>query len=180
MSRGPATPWKKCDPITVPRPRARSIVSAWTRERQAHALQDRDGRLFLALPAVQLELAPCKVAPPTEGKALRAALAAGYGFPAYDDGEGGFSWLAVPLDPNRSWTGTYEALHFRVSSGERADRPASEHPAVWGASLYDAEADYVTTLASAPEGSTLAEDCAHVARAIAQYARAVHPCRARP
>lgn len=168
--RKPGDPWRETDAGTVRGSRVRRILSAWAQNPQAYVLRDRHGRLYVAHPDRRLTLEPADLAPPsTEGDALRAALAA-YGFPAADDGEGGHTWLVVPVDPCTPAADAYGGLHFRISSGEDADRPASEHDEPWGASLYDANGEYKTTLDAAPEGSTLAEDCAHIARAIAEYA----------
>ncbi|MFD0352974.1 hypothetical protein ACFVHW_04380 [Streptomyces sp. NPDC127110] len=136
------------------------------RPRRAHVIARAETRL---------ELEPTDIAPPaTEGEALRAALAV-YGFPAYDDDEGGFTWLVVPAAADTPEDEAYAGLHFRIASGEHAERPASGHDQPWGASLYDDEGEYVTTLNSAPAGTTLAEDCAHIARAIANYSTTAKP-----
>lgn len=105
----------------------------------------------------------------TEGDVLRAALGA-LGYSVYADEERGFTWLVVPLDPDTAEADMYDGLHFRISSGERADRPATEHDEPWGAGLHNSEADHILTLDAAPDGLTLAEESAHCARAIAQYA----------
>lgn len=168
-SGGAGVPWRAGEPVGVRRSQARDILFAWAR-RGAHILRDCYGRLFVALPELLLELVPTDLAPPhTEGDVLRAALAA-YGFPAYDDGEGGVTWLAVPLDPDSSEADTYRGLHFRIASGGRADRPASAHDEPWNVSLYDADGDHIATFDAALPGSPLAGDCAHTARTITAYA----------
>jgi hypothetical protein len=162
-------PWLSDEPQTVKRSRARSLLGAWMSAPHAWALNDVDGRLYITTPSMRLELVPTDIAPPpTEGDVLRAALDA-YGFPAYDDEERGFTWLAVPLDPATPEHETYQRPHFRISSGEHADRPASAHDEPWGVSLYDEDGDHVTMLGGAPDGATLAEECAHVARTIAEF-----------
>ncbi|MFJ1954383.1 hypothetical protein ACIOGT_24505 [Streptomyces microflavus] len=40
-----------------------------------------------------------------------------------------------------------------------------------GLSVYNAGGNFVAILDSAPGGATLAQDCAHAARSVAQYAR---------
>ncbi|MER7761566.1 hypothetical protein [Streptomyces sp. NPDC097619] len=165
------TPWRRNDYGIVHRSRARSILAAWAGQPGTHLLRDGHGRFYVARSSVCLELEPTDIAPPaTEGEALRAALAV-HGFPAYDDGDRGFTWLVVPVDPGASEDEAHGGLHFRISSGEHADRPAHAHDEPWGASLYD-HAEYVTTLDAAPAGATLAEDCAHIAGAIASYSAA--------
>ncbi|WP_404949099.1 hypothetical protein HFP70_35540 [Streptomyces sp. ARC14] len=167
----PGQPWRKNELGTVRRSRARSVVQNWMGEQGAYVLADRYGRLYVARAAWRLEMTPTDLAPPpTEGDVLRTALSV-YGFPAYEDGEGGFTWLSVPLDPDATEKETYAGLHFRIASGEVCDRPASAHDEPWGLSVYDADGDYVTTLDPAPGDATLAQDCAHAARAVAQYAR---------
>lgn len=161
--------WREMHHGTVKRSRARSILETWAERDQAYILRDAHGRFYVATPAQRLELVPTDIEPPhTEGDALRAALAV-YGFPAYDDTEGGFTWLSVPLEQHASHEETYDGPHFRISSGEHADRPASQNDERWGASLYDEVGEHVTTLDGSPDGSTLAEDCAYIARAIAEY-----------
>ncbi|WP_167455550.1 hypothetical protein [Streptomyces tirandamycinicus] len=162
--------WGTVDSRTVRRSRVRSMLSAWAREPQTYILRDADGQLFIAAPSILLELVPDDLAaPPTEGDALRAALDV-YGMTARKDSEGGVTWLVVQVDPEDE---PYGGPHFRISSGGHADRPASAHDELWGASLYDADGAYVTTLDAAPAGSTLAEDSAHIAGAIATYVWAV-------
>jgi hypothetical protein len=161
--------WREVHHSRVRRNRAQSMLTAWEAQEQAYVLRDLHGRFYVATPTVRLELIPTDIGrPQTEGDALRAALAA-YGFPGYDDTEGGFTWVSVPFHPDVSNEDTYTVTHFRVSSGEHADRFASRHDDVWGASLYNEDGAYVTTLDGAPAGSTLAEDCAHIARAIAEF-----------
>ncbi|MFI9206484.1 hypothetical protein, partial [Streptomyces sp. NPDC053048] len=104
----------------------------------------------------------------TEADVLRGALST-YGLTAYDGGEGGVSWLVVPFNPHTTEESARLEPHFLISSGEDARRPLSQHDEPWGASLYDGLGDYVETLHAAPEGSSLAEDSAHCARAIAEY-----------
>ncbi|RSS95080.1 hypothetical protein EF903_05420 [Streptomyces sp. WAC05292] len=161
-------PWRRTDYGVVRRSRARSILAAWAEQPHTHLLRDAHGRLFVARTSARLELEPTDIAPPsTEGEALRASLAV-YGFAAYDDDERGFTWLVVPIAPGAAEDDARTGLHFRVSSGDRANRPASAHDEPWGASLYDGD-DYVATLDAAPAGAPLAEDCAHIARAIAAH-----------
>ncbi|MFD0437202.1 hypothetical protein [Streptomyces chartreusis] len=170
-SDGPDPFWRETYHGTVSRTRARSILTAWSRQQQPYVLRDPHGRLYVAAPGLRIELVPTDIAlPHSEGDALRAALAV-YGFTAYDGGEGGFTSLAVSLTQEASEEETYEGPHFLISSGEHADRPASQHDEVWGASLYDEQGEYVTTLDGAPAGSTLAEDCARIAGAVAEFAR---------
>ncbi|WP_086809713.1 hypothetical protein [Streptomyces reticuliscabiei] len=162
--------WRETYHGTVSRTRARSILTAWSRQQQTYVLRDAHGRLYVAAPGLRIELVPTDIAlPHSKGDALRAALAV-YGFTAYDGGEGEFTSLAVSLTQEASEEETYEGPHFLISSGEHADRPASQHDDVWGASLYDEQGEYVTTLDGAPAGSTLAEDCAHIAGAVAEVA----------
>lgn len=170
----PGQPWRESQLGTVRRSRARSVAQNWIGEPGAYVLADRYGRLYVACANWRLEMTPTDMAPPhTEGAALQAALSV-YGFPAYNDGEGGFTWLSVPLDRDASEEETYMGLHFRIASGEDADRPASAHDEPWGLSVYDADGDFVTTLDPAPAGSSLAQDCAHAARSVAEYARTQH------
>ncbi|MEU0857457.1 hypothetical protein ABZ352_18740 [Streptomyces griseofuscus] len=170
FSHGPGDPWRAGEPVRVQRHGARSIMSAWVRTPGAYVLRDAYGRLYVATSTARLELVPTDLAPPhTEGDVLRAALAA-YGFPAYADGEGGISWLAVPLNPHSSEADTYEDPHFRIASREDADRPASAHDEPWSAGLHGADGDFLTLLDAVPPGTSLAEDCAHIARAVAEYA----------
>ncbi|MFD4933463.1 hypothetical protein [Streptomyces virginiae] len=165
--------WRRDDYGLVRRRRARDILAAWADKPDTYLLGDREGRLFVARSSSGLELVPTDLAPPaTEGEALRAALAV-YGYPAYDNEESGFTWLVVPAAPGTSEDDTHAGLHFRISSGEHAARPASAHDEPWGASLYN-HGDYITTLDAAPAGSTVAEDCAHIARCIANYSPADH------
>ncbi|MFV8133172.1 hypothetical protein [Streptomyces syringium] len=104
----------------------------------------------------------------TEADILRAELSR-HGYPAYDGGEGGFTWLVVPIDPSIPEEDVYLTPHFRISSGEHAHRPVPEHDEPWGASLYDGHGEYVETLKAAPEGTAVHEDSAHCARTIAAY-----------
>ncbi|MEV0778890.1 hypothetical protein [Streptomyces sp. NPDC050428] len=165
--------WRSREVVgAVSRARARSIVQNWLDRPEAYVLADPYGRLFVACPDWRMELNPTDLAPPhTEGDVLRAALAV-YGFPAYDGGEGGFTWLSVPPDRHASEEETYLGLHFRIASGEDADRPASAHDDPWGLAVYDEDGDFLTILDPAPARSTLAQDCAHAARSVAAYARA--------
>lgn len=168
---GPDPFWRETYHGTVSRTRVRSILTAWSGQQQTYVLRDAHGRLYVAAPSLRIELVPTDIAlPRSEGDALRAALAV-YGLTAYEGGEGGFTSLAVSLTQEASEEETYEGPHFLISSGEHADRPASQHDAVWGASLYDEQGEYVTTLDGAPVGSTLAEDCARTACAVAEVAR---------
>ncbi|MGW0757082.1 hypothetical protein ACWD1Y_11440 [Streptomyces sp. NPDC002814] len=164
--------WREMHHGTVNRSRARSMLTKWSERDQTYVLRDPHGRLYVAAPGVRLELTPTDIAPPyTEGDALRAALAA-YGLPAYDDGEGGHTWLVVPLDRNASEDEMYEGPHFRINSSEHVDRPASQHDERWSASFFDGadeDGEYIDTLDPSPVGSTLAEDCAYIARAIADF-----------
>lgn len=161
--------WRELHHTTVKRSRARSILDTWAELDQAYILRDPHGRFYVATPTQRLELVPTDIAPPqTEGDALRAALAV-YDFPAYDDAEGGTTWLSVPLERYVSHEETHDGPHFRISSGKHAARIASQHGERWGASLHDENGEYVTTLDGSPGGSTLAEDCAHTARAIAEF-----------
>ncbi|MFI9052481.1 hypothetical protein [Streptomyces sp. NPDC053427] len=173
--REPGKPMELIDTHMVSKSRARSLIAAWFKSENGWVLRDTDDRLFVATPTTVLELVPTDMAPPhTEGDVLRAALES-YGFPAYDDSEGGFTWLAVPLDPSTGEDDVYRGAHLRISAGEQADRVASLHDEVWGASVYDADGDYVTTLDGAPAGSSLAEDSAFCASLVAAYARLVSP-----
>ncbi|MER6230910.1 hypothetical protein ABT169_17425 [Streptomyces sp. NPDC001616] len=167
--------WREVHHATVRRSRARAVLETWAEQEQAYILRDPHGRFYVATPTVRLELVPTDIALPlTEGAALRAALDV-YGFPSYDDTEGGVTWLAVPQEErNASHEETYAGPHFRISSGERADRPASQHNERWGASLFGADGAHITTFDGSPDGSTLAEDCAYIARAIAEYVPAQH------
>ncbi|MGW0562847.1 hypothetical protein ACWDZ4_20065 [Streptomyces sp. NPDC003016] len=163
-------PWQETDRRVISQSRARSLLAAWMGHWEAWVLHDVIGRLFVATPNMRLELTPTDLKPtPTEGDALSAALGA-YCYPAYADGEGGFTWIVVPLDPSTPERDTYKGLHFRISSGEHADRPASGHDETWGASLYDGNGEYIDTLDTAPASLTLAQDSAHCAQAIAEYA----------
>ncbi|WP_433860248.1 hypothetical protein [Streptomyces kronopolitis] len=173
--REPGKPMEVIDTHLVSRSRARSLISAWFRSSDGWVLRDSDDRLFVATPTMVLELVPTDMAPPqTEADVLRAALES-YGFPAFDDSEGGFTCLAVPLDPSTAEIDVYRGTHLRISSGEHADRVASLHDEVWGASVYGADGDYVTTLDAAPAGSTVAEDSAFCAGRVAAYAALVTP-----
>lgn len=165
--------WREMHRATVNRSRARSMLTKWSEREQTYVLRDPHGRLYVAAPGVRLELTPTDIAPPyTEGDALRAALAV-YGFSAYLGGEGGFTWLSVSLTQEASEEETYAGAHVRVSSGEDADRLVSQHDERWGASVYDEEGAYFDTFDASPVGSTLAEDCAYIAHAIADFARRV-------
>ncbi|MGA5411521.1 hypothetical protein ACPCSC_30240 [Streptomyces lavendulocolor] len=168
----PTLLWREIHDGTVNRSRARSMLTKWSEREQTYVLRDPHGRLYVTAPMVRLELTPTDIAPPhTEGDALRAALAA-YGFQAYDDGEGGHTWLVVPLDRDASEDEMFEGPHFRINSSEHVDRPASQHDERWSASFFDGigqGGEYITTLDPAPTGSTLAEDCAYIARAIADF-----------
>ncbi|MGW7596104.1 hypothetical protein ACWGK9_44550, partial [Streptomyces rubiginosohelvolus] len=166
--------WQGVHYTTVKRSTARSLLEAWAGQEQAYVLRDPHGRLYVATPTVRLELTPTDIERPhTEGDALRAALTA-YDLPAYDDTDGPASWLCVPLEPFISHEETHESPHFRISSQKHADRPASRHGERWTAAFYDENGWHVTTLDASPEGSTLAEDCAHVACAIATFASTRH------
>ncbi|MFF6979442.1 hypothetical protein ACFZAV_17220 [Streptomyces sp. NPDC008343] len=163
--------WREMYQSTVSRTRSRSILTAWSRQQQTYVLRDAHGRFYVAAPDLRIELVPTDIAlQHSEGDALRAALAV-YGFTAYDGGEGGFTSLAVSLTQEASEEETYEGPHFLISSGEHADRLASQHDELWGASLYDEQGEYVTTLDGAPSGATLAEDCAYIVAAVAEVAR---------
>jgi hypothetical protein len=173
--REPGEPMEVIDSYTVSKSRARSLIAAWLKSPNGWVLRDTDDRLFAATPTTVLEMVPSTMAPPhAEGDVLRAALEA-YGFPVYDDGEGGFTWLAVPLDPSMAEGDVYQGTHLRINSGEQVDRVASLHDDVWSTSVYDAEGDYVTTLDPAPAGSSVAEDSAFCAALVAAYAALVSP-----
>ncbi|WP_030372387.1 hypothetical protein [Streptomyces rimosus] len=162
----PALFWREFHNGTVNRSRARAMLMRWSEREQSYVLRDPHGRLYVAAPGVRLELTPTDIAPPhTDGDALRAALAA-YGFPAYRDSAGGQTWLVVPLDRSTPEADMYEVPHFRIISDEQVDRPASQHVERWSASAYDGDGECIDVLDPAPVGSTLAEDCAYVARAI--------------
>ncbi|MFF0754450.1 hypothetical protein [Streptomyces sp. NPDC004267] len=166
--------WQETDHGRIRRSRARSIVKLWDKHENTHVLCDPHGRLYIAASRFRMELTPTDIAPPhTEGDALKAALAA-YGFNSYDDGEGGHSWLIVPLDPHIPEDSTELGLHVRINSGDRIDRSASKHGETWSAGVHDQDGEYVTTLTSASEGTALVLDCAHIARVIADYARLVN------
>ncbi|MGW0334297.1 hypothetical protein ACWD0J_20920 [Streptomyces sp. NPDC003011] len=160
--------WFADEPFTLNRARTRRLIEAWAGALDSLLLRDPSGRLHVVNHRLHMELVPTLLEPPhTEGDVLCAALQA-YGLPAYEHGESGVTWLAVPLDPATSESNVYEGTHFRISSGEHVDRVASAHDDVWGASLYDARGEYVDTLDACPPGSTLAEDSAYCARAIAE------------
>lgn len=105
---------------------------------------------------------------PLEADTLRAALRA-LGFSVYEDGDGGFTWLVVPLAKDTAEEDMHSGLHFRIASGERADRPAAEHEEPWTAHVYDGNGNYVDLL-RAPAGLSLAEESALCARAVNDYA----------
>ncbi|KIF00916.1 hypothetical protein PL81_38500 [Streptomyces sp. RSD-27] len=166
--RKPGEPWQSYDPDVVRRSRARSILAAWSKDPHNHLLRDAEGRLYVASASTRLELVPNDIAPPaTEGEALRAALAV-YGYPTYDFEDHGLTSVIVPGVPSASEYHACDGLYFQISSGEDARRPASAHDEPWSASVFN-RGEYVDTLDVAPDGSTLAEDCAHIARAIANY-----------
>jgi hypothetical protein len=159
--------WFADEPLTLNQARARRLVEAWVGPMDAFLLRAPDDRLYVVTDRVHTELIPTTIEPPhTEGDVLRAALHV-YGLPAYEDGESGVTWLAVPQDPATAERDVYKGPHFRISCGEHTDRVASAHDDAWGASLYDADGEYVETLDASPPGSTLAEDSAHCARAVA-------------
>ncbi|WP_330335673.1 hypothetical protein OHS33_39230 (plasmid) [Streptomyces sp. NBC_00536] len=174
--RKPGEPWQSYDPDIVRRSRARSILAAWSSNPDNHLLRDAEGRLYIAGAGSRLEFVPNDIAPPaTEGEALRAALAV-YGYPTYDFEDCGMTSVIVPGDPRASEYHSCDGLYFQISSGEYACRPASAHDEPWGASVFN-HGEYVDTLDASPDGSTLAEDCAHIARAIANYSLPVPAAR---
>ncbi|MGW7089997.1 hypothetical protein ACWGH2_41810 [Streptomyces sp. NPDC054871] len=173
--RDPGKPMELIETRMVSKRRARSLIVAWFKSPNGWVLRDVDDRLYVATPTMVLELVPTDMAPPhTEGDVLRAALEV-YGFAAYDDTEGGHTWLAVPLDPSATEEAPYCGTHLRISSGEHADRVASLHDDVWSASVYDDDGEYVTTLDVAPNGSSVAEDSLFCAAAVAAYAALLSP-----
>lgn len=166
--------WREMHHGTVKRSRARSILETWAERDQTYILRDPHGRFYVATPTRRLEFVPADIAPPhSAGDALRAALAAHY-YPAYEDSEDGLTWLSMPLEPSASREETRGGPHFRILTGERADRPASQYDERWTASFYAANGEYVTTLRCPRHSSTLAEDCAHIARAIAEFVPPQH------
>ncbi|MFJ5142956.1 hypothetical protein [Streptomyces sp. NPDC088707] len=169
----PTLLWREMHHGVVTRSRVRSMLSKWFEREQTHVLRDPHGRLYVAAPGLRMELIPTDIAPPqTGGDVLRAALAA-YGFTSYQDSEGGHTWLVVPLDPRITEDSDSEiGIHIRINSDDRVDRPASQHER-WSAGVHDQDGDYVTTLTPAPDDSTIAEDSAHVARAVDNFARTV-------
>ncbi|MGA5508975.1 hypothetical protein [Streptomyces umbrinus] len=161
--------WFQDEPTALNRTRTRSLIDNGVRVLGARLLRDPNDRLYVVNHRVHIELIPVNVEPPhTEGDVLRAALGR-YGLATYEDGESGVSWLTVPIDPATPEREIYERPHFRISSGEHAERVASAHDDPWGASFYDADGEYIDSLDASPSGSTLAEDSAHCARAVTQY-----------
>ncbi|MEV6403995.1 hypothetical protein AB0M58_13755 [Streptomyces bobili] len=160
--------WFADEPLALNRPRTHRLIQSWTGALGALLLRDPNNRLYVVTDSIHMELIPTLLEPPhTEGDVLSAALHA-YGLPAYEDGESGVTWLAVSQDPAIPERDVYQGAHFRVSCGEDADRVASAHDDAWGASFYDARGEYVDTLDACPPGSTIAEDSAHCARAVAE------------
>ncbi|TLS45788.1 hypothetical protein FE633_13605 [Streptomyces montanus] len=160
--------WFTGEPRTLSRARARRLIETSVGLLDALLLRDPNDRLYVVTQRAQTELIPTRLEPPhTEGDVLCAALHV-YGLPAYEDGESGVTWLAVPQDPATPERDVYKGPHFRISCGEHTDRVASAHDEAWGTSLYDADGEHVETLDASPPGSTLAEDSAHCARAIAE------------
>ncbi|WP_275466298.1 hypothetical protein [Streptomyces noursei] len=161
----PRAGWQETN-IRVDRGRACSLLKAWANQDQAFVLHDPYGRLYVASPTCQLTLVPRDIARPnTEGDVLLAALEA-YGLRGRVHGERGCTWIVVELPcPESS-----DDLQVRISSGEHADRLASAHNDLWGASVYAADGEHIATLPPARAGATLAEDSASTARTIAEYA----------
>ncbi|MFC8434901.1 hypothetical protein [Streptomyces sp. NPDC057253] len=160
--------WCADEPLALNRARARRLVEAWIGPMNALLLHAPDDRLYVVTDRAQTELIPSAVEPPhTEGDVLCAALHV-YGLPAHEDGEGGVTWLAVPQNSATAARDVYKGAHFRISCGEHTDRVASAHDDVWGASLYNSDGEHIETLDASPPGSSLAEDSARCARAVAE------------
>ncbi|WP_328974073.1 hypothetical protein [Streptomyces canus] len=132
--------WSTGEPLTLNRARVRRLVEAWVGPMDALPLRAPDDRLYIVTARVQTELIPTTIEPPhTEGDVLGAALHA-YGLPAYEDGESGVTWLAVPQNSATTERDVYKGPHFRISCGEHADRVASAHDGAWEDSAHCARA----------------------------------------
>ncbi|MGC4950997.1 hypothetical protein ACLQ2N_33000 [Streptomyces sp. DT224] len=162
--------WRQKHHATVKKSLARTILNKWAEQEQAHILRDAHGRYYVATPTHRLELVPTDIARPhSEGDVLRRVLAA-YHLQAYADTDGTSSWLAVPLEPHTSHEETYDGPHVRIEAAGRIDRPASQHRAPWVASYFSETGEHARTFDGVPADTPLAEECAYLARAIAEFA----------
>ncbi|MFF4188144.1 hypothetical protein ACFYZ9_33615 [Streptomyces sp. NPDC001691] len=160
--------WTAQGPEDWSRGRTETVLGQWNRTRDAWVLRDADGNLFMASSRLRLELHPTVSAIPNEGDVLRAAFAA-YGWPAFDDGEGGVTSIVVPLDPATPEDATYGPRRIVIDSDERADRAVTEHGAPWSAHLYDEEGNYVDEVFTTPEGADAAHDAAACAAGVVAW-----------
>ncbi|MEV8544338.1 hypothetical protein [Streptomyces sp. NPDC051572] len=108
--------------------------------------------------------------PVSEGDVLRAALRE-YGLSAFEDSEGGFTWLVVALGEQPTEEAPYKAYgekHVRIASGEHANRPVADHDQQWGASIYDRHGEYVDSLPGSDSSWPVSDDSAFCAALIDQ------------
>ncbi|MER5301395.1 hypothetical protein ABT039_18235 [Streptomyces lasiicapitis] len=159
--------WVISKPVPLSAERADDLVKAWKRTRGALVTPGLRGTFTFITPDRVIKLRPVAGPTPTEGDVLRAALTT-YGLPSYQGGEGGTSFVMVPLNGSSrgdAWT----SPRLLIASGERADRPVAEHDEPWSAHLYDADGEYVDEVYVAEPSEGIAEEAADCAAFIAAW-----------
>ncbi|MCX4784125.1 hypothetical protein [Streptomyces sp. NBC_01264] len=109
-------------------------------------------------------------APPrTEADVMSAALRL-HGYPARLHGDGGTTFFAVPLDPETPADDVFLHAHFLIASGERADRPVTEHDEPWSAALYEGGREYVDVIYAGKPGLSIEKDAEACVLAVVEHA----------
>ncbi|MFI1312903.1 hypothetical protein ACH4TS_22575 [Streptomyces albidoflavus] len=113
----------------------------------------------------------------TEADVMSAALRA-HGYPAYLYEDGGFTALAVPLNPTVREGDVPDHPHVLIASGERADRLIAEHDEPWSASLFKGGHAFVDVLFAGDPAHSISEDARRCAAAVVDYAASYFAGRA--
>lgn len=149
--------------------KAAGLLDAWMRAPGVTVLRDGAGRLFIQAPGRPIELRPTTLrVPPTAADVLTAALAA-YGRDAYEESEGGRTFLMLPVRAETRRAETYAGPYFTIRAGQNVAQPAHTRTEPWTLTLVDALGAEEVLYAGEP-GSSVAVDSAACAQAVAEYA----------
>ncbi|MFE0058738.1 hypothetical protein [Streptomyces sp. NPDC059003] len=162
--------WEAGGPVLLSAERAEDLLKAWERTRGAQVEPGAHGAFTFTAPDRAIDLHPIAGPTPTEGDVLRSALAA-YGLFSHQGGEGGASFVIVPLNGSTEhdvWT----SARLLIASGEDAERPLAEHDEPWSVHLYDEGGEYVDEVYVADLSEGIAQESAECAAFIASWLRA--------